>query len=151
MVTFRVTVFEIALPFFGFTVTVTLQEPAFNPLSVIPDTLQNLAELATTFSDTFEVDNTLSFANAAIDLAETVFLVVIAGAVTLGVVTVGVAIVGVVTVGVVNPATARVCQLVQFPALSLTRISTDVATDFCSPLDETENDKSVKGTETLVA
>jgi hypothetical protein len=69
-VTFRVTVFEVALPFLGITVTVTLQEPAFNPLSVVPDTLQNFEELGTTFSDTFEVENTLSLANDAIDFAD---------------------------------------------------------------------------------
>jgi hypothetical protein len=39
-VTFNVTVFEIALPFFGVTVTVTLHEPTFKPLRVVPDTLQ---------------------------------------------------------------------------------------------------------------
>jgi hypothetical protein len=70
LVTFRVTVFEVALPFFGVTVTVTLQEPAFNPLSVVPDTLQNFEELGTTFSDTFEIENTLSLANAAIEFAD---------------------------------------------------------------------------------
>jgi hypothetical protein len=69
-VTFRVTVFEVALPFLGITVTVTLQEPAFNPLSVVPDTLQNFEELGTTFSDSFEVENTLSLANVAIDFAD---------------------------------------------------------------------------------
>ena len=60
--TFRVTVFEVALPFFGVTVTVTLQEPAFNPLRVAPDTLQYLDELATTFNFTFEVESTLILA-----------------------------------------------------------------------------------------
>ena len=69
--TFRVTVFEVALPFFGVTVTVTLQEPAFSPLRVVPETLQNFAELATTFSDTFDVEVTASLASAAIDFAET--------------------------------------------------------------------------------
>ena len=73
------------------------------------------------------------------------------GVVTVGVVTVGVVTVGVVTVGAFKPATVTICQPVQFPALSLTRISTDVAADFRTPLDETDNDKSVKGTETLFA
>jgi hypothetical protein len=64
-------VFDVALPFLGITVTVTLQEPAFNPLRVVPETLQNFAELATTFNLTFEVESTLSLANVAIDFAET--------------------------------------------------------------------------------
>jgi hypothetical protein len=46
----------------GVTVTVTLQEPAFNPLIDVPDTLQFFAVDWTTFSDTFEVERTLSFA-----------------------------------------------------------------------------------------
>jgi len=41
--TFNVTVFEVALPFFGVTVTVTLHVPALTPLSVVPDTLQYFA------------------------------------------------------------------------------------------------------------
>ena len=72
--TFRDTVFEDALPFFGVTVTLTLHVPVFRPFSLVPDTLQYFAEAATTFSDTFEVDNTLSFANAAIDFALVGFL-----------------------------------------------------------------------------
>ena len=130
--TFTVTVFEVALPFFGVTVTVTLHVPALMPLSVVPDTLQYLAELDTAFSDTFDVESTVSLANVAIDLA--------------------VADLRVVTAGVlVKPATVTVCQPVQFPALSLTRISTDVAADFRTPLDDTDSDKSTKGTETLAA
>ena len=42
-VTFNVTVFEVALPFFGATVTVTLHVPVLTPLSVVPDTLQYFA------------------------------------------------------------------------------------------------------------
>ena len=68
--TLRVTVFDVTLPFFGVTVTVTLQEPAFNPLSAAPDTLQFFAVVRTTFIETFEVGGTLSFASAAIDIAD---------------------------------------------------------------------------------
>jgi len=45
-VTFKVTVFEVVLPFLGVTVTVTLHDPALRPLSDEPDTLQYFAELA---------------------------------------------------------------------------------------------------------
>ena len=84
MVTFRVTVFEVALPFFGVTVTVTLQEPVLRPLRTAPETLQNFAELATTFSDTFDVEVTASLASAAIDFAETTLdNVTLVGAATL--------------------------------------------------------------------
>ena len=93
--TFKVTVFEVALPFFGVTVTVTLQEPAFSPLSVVPETLQNFAELATTFNLTFEVESTFSLANAAIDFAEAALDIVTLREVE--VVVVGVAVVGVLT------------------------------------------------------
>ena len=41
--TFNVMVFEVALPFLGVTVTVTLHEPAFKPLRVPKDTLQFFA------------------------------------------------------------------------------------------------------------
>jgi len=41
--TFKLRVFETALPFFGVTVTVTLHDPAFKPLRVVPDTLQYFA------------------------------------------------------------------------------------------------------------
>ncbi len=91
------TVFEIAFPFFGVTVTVTLQEPAFNPLRVVPETLQNFAELATTSIPTFEVESTLSFANAAIDFADAALDSFTVGVIALGVVVV---VVGVETVGV---------------------------------------------------
>ena len=68
--TFRVTVFEVALPFFGVTVTVTLQEPVLRPLRAAPETLQNFAELATTFIETFEVENIGRLAYLAIAFAE---------------------------------------------------------------------------------
>ena len=67
--TFNVTVFEVALPFLGVTVTVTLHDPVLTPLSDEPDTLQYFAELATTFSETFEVESTFNLAKAAIDFA----------------------------------------------------------------------------------
>ncbi|MEY4045425.1 MAG: hypothetical protein RL644_1693, partial [Actinomycetota bacterium] len=47
--TFRVTVFETALPDFGVTVTVTLHEPALTPFSDVPLTLQYFAEEVATF------------------------------------------------------------------------------------------------------
>jgi hypothetical protein len=78
-VTFKVTVFDVGLPFLGVTVTVTLQDPAFSPLRVAPDTLQNFDELDTTFNLTFEVEGTLSLANVAIDFAETVLDIVTLG------------------------------------------------------------------------
>ena len=37
-VTFSVTVLEVAAPFFGVTVTVTLHDPTFKPFSVVPAT-----------------------------------------------------------------------------------------------------------------
>ena len=85
----KVMVFEVARPFFGVTVTVTLQEPAFNPLRVVPETLQKFAELATTFIPTFEVERTLSLANPAIDLAEAALESFTVGAVVTGVETTG--------------------------------------------------------------
>ena len=59
--------------------TVTLQDPAFSPLRVAPDTLQNFDELDTTFNLTFEAEGTLSLANVAIDFAETVLDIVTLG------------------------------------------------------------------------
>ena len=150
--TFRVTVFEIALPFFGVTVTVTLQDPAFNPFSVVLDTLQYFEELATTFSETFEVESTLSLAYTAIDLAVTAFLVVTVGVVTVGVVTVGVFTVGVFTVGVFTaPETDKVLYALQFPALSLTRISIEEVPNFLTEADETASPRSFIGTERFAA
>ena len=95
--TFRVTVFEVALPFFGVTVTVTLQDPAFNPLRVVPATLQNFLELETTFNDTFEVESTLSLAYVAMDLAVADLDVVTVGVVAI---VVGVAFCVAIVVGV---------------------------------------------------
>ena len=58
---------------------------------------------------------------------------------------------GVVTGLLVMPATVTVCQVVQFAALSLTRISTAVIADFRTPLADTDKDKSTKGIEILLA
>jgi hypothetical protein len=146
-VTFNVTVFEVALPFFGVTVTVTLQEPAFNPLRVVPETLQNFAELATTFNLTFDAESTLSFANTAIDFAVADLNFVNLGIVTVGLVTVGVATVGVVTV----PETDKVLYALQFPALSLTRISIEDVPNFVTEADETVSPRSFMGTEKFAA
>jgi hypothetical protein len=148
-------------------VTVTLQEPAFNPLRVVPETLQNLDELAATFNLTFDVESTLSFANVAIDFAVadlnfvnlgivTVGLVTV-GVVTVGVVTVGVVTVGVVTVGVVTvgvapvPETDKSLYALQFPALSLTRISIEEVPNFLTEADETVIPISFIGTERFAA
>jgi hypothetical protein len=60
--TLSVTVLNLALPFLGVTVTVTLHDPALTPLSDEPETLQYFAELAATFSDTFDVEATVSLA-----------------------------------------------------------------------------------------
>jgi 8-oxo-dGTP pyrophosphatase MutT (NUDIX family) len=66
--TFRVMVFETTFPILGFTVTVTLQDPAFKPRSDVPDTLQIFEALDSTFNETFDVERTENFAYAAIDL-----------------------------------------------------------------------------------
>ena len=96
-------VFEVALPFFGVTVTVTLQEPAFRPLRVPIDTLQFFAKLETTLRETFDVESTFSLANAAIDFAEAAFdnftvSTVALGATVVVVVTTGAIVVVVVVV-----------------------------------------------------
>ena len=140
--TFNVTVFEVALPFFGVTVTVTLHVPALMPLSVVPDTLQYLAELDTTFSDTFDVESTVSLATVAIDLAVAALDVVTAGVVTAGVVTAGV---------VTAPETDKVLYALQFPALSLTRISIEEVPNFLTEADETVIPMSFMGTERFAA
>lgn len=57
--TFSVTVFETAFPFFGVTVTVTRHDPGFTPFSVVPLTLQDLAEDDATFSEILEPDGTV--------------------------------------------------------------------------------------------
>jgi hypothetical protein len=49
-------------------VTVTLQDPAFNPFREVPETLQYLVEPDKTFSETLDVDITASSTNVAIDL-----------------------------------------------------------------------------------
>jgi hypothetical protein len=101
-VTFRVTVLNFALPFLGVTVTVTLHDPTFKPLSFVPTTLQYFAEVRATFNDTFEVERTLSLANAAIDFTDADLDVVTVGLITVGAVTVGEVTVGAVTVGEVT-------------------------------------------------
>ena len=56
--------------------TVTLHVPALRPLSVLPETLQNFAELGRTLRATFDVEATFNFASVAIDLAVIVFEIV---------------------------------------------------------------------------
>ena len=65
------------MPFLGLTVTVTLHEPALKPfsavpekLSAVPETLQYLAWLDATFSETLDVESTTSLAYLAIEMAE---------------------------------------------------------------------------------
>jgi hypothetical protein len=111
-VTTSVMVFEVALPFLGVTVTVTLQDPILRPFRVVPDTLQYLVELDKTFSETLEVEGAESPENVAIDLtaiALDIFTLIrdvvdvfAAGVVTAGVVTAGVVTAGVVTAGVLT-------------------------------------------------
>ena len=60
--TLRVNVLDFEAPFFGFTVTVTLQVPTFNPLIVVPITLQYFAVEETTFNETFEPEGMANFA-----------------------------------------------------------------------------------------
>ena len=60
--TLRVNVFELEAPFFGFTVTVTLQVPTFKPLIVVPVTLQYFADEGTTLNDTVEPKGMANFA-----------------------------------------------------------------------------------------
>ena len=105
------TVFEVARPLFGVTVTVTLQNPAFKPFKVVPDTLQYFAELETTFRTSFEVESTLSFANAAINLAVADFLLDKDGVAP-------------------TPDNTTVLKVLQFPALSLIRNSICETEDF---------------------
>lgn len=89
-----VTVFVRATPFFGVTVTETLQVPIFRPLRLEPATLQYLAELDNTFTDTFDVERTASLAKAAIDVPDVDRALVNSGIATVCVVT------GIVDVGV---------------------------------------------------
>ena len=83
--TFKVTVFEVVLPFLGVTVTVTLHDPALRPLSDEPETLQYFAELAATFSDTFDVEATVSLEYLAIETAEVDLVSVTFGMISRGV------------------------------------------------------------------
>ena len=62
METFRLTDLEVVLPCLGVTVTVTLQLPTLTPVNDVPETLQYFAEDVATFRDSFEVDDTVSFA-----------------------------------------------------------------------------------------
>ena len=130
--TLRVTVFDVDRPVLGFTVTVTVQEPTLSPFKVDLDTLQNFEDLLATFNDATDPVLIVNLAKLAIDFAVADFFNVTAGA-------------------LVKPAIVTFCQPVQFPALSLNRISTAVVADFRTPLDDTDSDKSAKGTETLVA
>jgi hypothetical protein len=57
-----VTVFEVALPLIGVTVTVTLHGPILRTLSVDLTTLQYFEELDATFKEIFEVESTARFA-----------------------------------------------------------------------------------------
>ena len=57
------------MPFLGVTVTLTLHEPFFRPLSVVLETLQNFVYPDKTFNETFDFESTGIFANMAIDLA----------------------------------------------------------------------------------
>ena len=63
----RVTVFDVALPFLGVTVTVTLHDPAFSAFTDVPDTLQNFDDAAATFTLTFAPAATVIFADFASD------------------------------------------------------------------------------------
>jgi len=52
-----VTVLTTDLPFFGITVTVSLQEPTLSAFRFVPDTVQYFAETAETFKDNRDVDD----------------------------------------------------------------------------------------------
>ncbi len=135
--TLSVTVRDVDRPVLGFTVTVTVQEPSLSPFKVDTYTLHNFDDLLNTFNDVTDPAAIVNFAKLAIDFAVADLFNVTVGAFT--------------AEFVLAPATVTVRHPVQFPALSLTRISTDVAANFCKPLDETDSDKSAKGTDTLVA
>ena len=79
----------------------------------------------------------MSLAYTAIDLAEAAFLVVTVGVVTVGVVT--------------APETDKVLYALQFPALSLTRISIEEVPNFLTEADETVIPMSFMGTERFAA
>ena len=139
-VTFSVTVLEVAVPFFGVTVTVTLHDPTFKPFSVVPATRQIAAVLGDTCSNIFAPVGTARPAYQA----TTAVLAEIFG----------------VTFGAkVLPDTLTVRQRVQFPAESLTR-TLIVVTDklFAVETDielieevDTTSPRLAKGTETFDA
>ena len=140
VVTFSVTVLEVAVPFLGVTVTVTLHDPTFKPFSVVPATRQIAAVLDDAFSNIVAPVGTTrpAYQATAAGLAE--IFDVNFGAKAL-------------------PDTLTVRQLVQFPAESLTRtliVVTDklfaVATDI-ELIEEvdTTSPRLAKGTETSVA
>ena len=60
-----VTVFAVALPFFGVTVTVTLHDPALRAFTPLPDTLQNLLAAPATLIAYFAPAGTFTFASAS--------------------------------------------------------------------------------------
>jgi hypothetical protein len=60
-----VTVFAVALPFFGVTVTVTLHDPALRAFTPLPDTLQNLLDAPATLIAYFAPAGTFTFASAS--------------------------------------------------------------------------------------
>lgn len=82
--------------------TVTLHDPVFKPLSVVPVTLQYFDELGTTFNLTFEVESTLSLANDAIDFAGITLDIFTVSEAAVGVPAVGEAAVGVPVVVVIT-------------------------------------------------
>ena len=139
-VTFSVTVLEVAVPFFGVTVTVTLHDPTFKPFSVVPATRQIAAVLGDTFSNTFAPVGTAIPAYQATFAALAEIFGVNFGAKVL-------------------PDTLTVRQLVQFPAESLirtlivvkdklVRLATDIA--LIEAVDRT-SPRLARGTETFVA
>lgn len=60
--TINVTVLETDLPVLGFTVTATLQGPAFTPFRIVPDTLQYLVDDDATRSEMVAPWETVSLA-----------------------------------------------------------------------------------------
>ena len=114
--TVKVTVFETDFPFFGRTVTVTLQLPDFIPLTEDPDTLQTLDDHFAIFKVIDAPLGTEIFANAAIDfldIADATFRLVSG--------------VDEPTDPVGDPIDPSDFQSDQFPAPSLTRALNDTA------------------------
>ena len=139
-VTFSVTVLEVAVPFLGVTVTVTLHDPTFKPFSVVPATRQIAAVLGDTFSNTFAPVGTAIPAYQATTAGLAEIFRVNFGAKAL-------------------PDTLTVRQRVQFPAESLTRtlivvkdklfaVGTDI--ELIEEVDTT-SPRLARGTETSVA